>query len=263
MFATRTIDELEIDDEGSFAHVGLYAELKEVLRLAGYRFRVLPQPGTWSRALFLNLTFWSPEGGGDVLADEVLPADVVCHVAWHHLASKAVGGSASALFLGESIASAFDLYLVGRLLGRAPDSAFLETQVPALAEAAQAAGLADDAFEALLGSIAAEPERAFEDLRQLLFDAPTKLAACRDADEALEALVGFEKHRFGALLHHYEISNWVLYTRAYAPKDDDGRAVALDRELREAPVSLDVLEKRWLAGVDGASKARPRRMTRR
>jgi hypothetical protein len=249
----RTIDDLEIEDERSFRHVGLYADLKEVLRRGGYAMRVLPPSlkGRWDRALFLNLTFWGADAGGDVLEAERIPADVVAHAAWHHLAARAFAGGAlpaEALFLGEAIASAFDVYLVGRLLGHAPESSFLETQVPAMAEAAEAAGMVDADFEATLDAIAADPERAFEDLRVLLFDATRALLACDDADQALEALARFDDHRFVALLHRYEISNWVLYAKAYAPRasDDDGRVRAVDDALRNAKVALDWLETHWV-----------------
>jgi hypothetical protein len=182
---TRHLDQLVIEDEASFRHVGLYADLKEVLRRDGYEFRVLPESaeGRWDRALLLNLTFWASGEGGDVLVDDHISADVVAHVAWHHLASRALPSppSAETLFLGEAIASAFDVYLVGRLLGHAPRSTFLATQVPAMAEVAAAAGLSDDGFEALLDRIAGDPERAFEDLRELLYDATNALAACSTA----------------------------------------------------------------------------------
>jgi hypothetical protein len=246
VLSKKTLADLVIDDEISFRHVGLYAELKSALKKAGYAFRVLTND-RWDRALFLNLTFWG--GEGDVLPSARLPADVVAHAAWHSLAARELGPtmSATAMFLGEAIASAFDLYLVGRLLGHAPRSQFLETQVPALAEAAEAAGLEDAAFEAMLGAIAADPERAFEDLRQLLFDATTALYACTDVDRAEAELARFDAHRFGALLHHYELSNWVLYARAHARDvSDDGRAAALDRDLRAARDAIDLLQRRWL-----------------
>jgi hypothetical protein len=253
---TKTIDELEIEDERSFRHVGLYADLKEILRRDGYKVRVLPEglAGRWDRALFLNLTFWGAGEGGDVLDGEQIPADVVAHAAWHHLAARAFGGgaqSAEALFLGEAIASAFDVYLVGRLLGHAPESSFLETQVPAMAEAAQAAGLSDEGFEALLDAVAADPERAFEDLRALLVDATRALVVCQTADEALQALAPFDTgaHRFGALLHRYELSNWVLYARAYAggALGADGRVRELDAALRgKGSGAIDWLAEQWV-----------------
>ena len=251
----RRIDALTIEDERSFRHVGLYADLKEILRLDGYEVRVLPASleGRWDRALFLNLTFWGAGEGGDILDGEQIPADVVAHAAWHHLAARAFGGgaqSAEALFLGEAIASAFDVYLVGRLLGHAPESSFLETQVPAMAEAAQAAGLSDERFEALLDEIAAAPERAFEDLRALLVDATRALLACTSADAALAALAPFDGHRFGPLLHRYELSNWVLYARAYgqAPATAVGAdARDVDAILRaDGVVSIDWLETNWV-----------------
>jgi hypothetical protein len=220
------------------------------LRRDGYRFRVPdPEPASWDRVLFLNLTFWDSAEGGDVLASATIPADVVAHVAWHHLAGKAIGGaSADAMLMGESIASAFDLYLVGRLLGHAPDAGFLETQVPAMAEVAEAAGMGGDAFEALLGEIARDPERAFEDLRALLFDVSTSLLACAGVEAAALALARFEAHRFAPLLHHYELATWILSARAHAPAAHapDPRVRALDAALRSAPVAIDLLEREWL-----------------
>lgn len=266
---TLTIDDLTIDDERSFRHVGLYTDLKEVLRRDRYLFRVPEGGASWDRVLFLNLTFWSPSDPADVLASDHIAADVIAHVAWHHLASRALGlGAAAAggtaapapltadgLLLGEAIASAFDLYLVGRLLGHAPESEFLETQVPAMAEAAEAAGLSPEAFEALLSEVAAGPERAFEDLRSLLFDATTALVRCDSLPRAAELLDGFATRRFGPLLHHYELSTWILHARAHAAAlDPDPAARAVDAALRGAPVSLDWLEERWVR-ADAATAA--------
>lgn len=266
-YSEYLVDQLTIDDESAFRHVGLYGDLKEVLRRAAYRFRVLPATlsGRWDRALLLNLTFWGADAGGDVLVDRHLPADVVAHAAWHHLASRALGGepgepqSPEALFLGEAIASAFDVYLVGRLLGHAPDSVFLETQVPAMADVAAAAGVSAADFAALLHGIADDPERAFAELRELLYDATRTLLTCDSAESALVALAALDRHRFAPLLHRYELSNWVLYARAYgrqqrtrkagaALRRDPSarRAEAVDRALREAPVALDWLTTQWV-----------------
>lgn len=253
-----TLDQLTIEDESTFRIVGLYAELKEVLERAKTTFRVLSgdQRGRWDRALFLNLTFWSAsESGSDVLIDDVLAADVVAHVAWHYLAGKALfpngSPSAEALFFGEAIASAFDLYLVGRVLGRSKSSSFLETQVPAMAEAADAAGLAEEDFEALLASVASNPEQAFEDLRQLLFDASVAMLGCKNADEAYARLEVFDAHRFGALLHHYELANWVLYARAYAPQalGNDSAVRQIDAALRASDDSVEWLRRAWVVPV--------------
>ncbi len=272
-FSEHYIDELTVDDEPSFRPVGLYADLKEVLRRAAYRFRVLPTElaGRWDRALLLNLTFWGADAGGDVLVDRHIPADVVAHAAWHHLAAQVLKGepgtapTPAALFLGEAIASAFDIYLVGRLLGPAPDSSFLETQVPAMAEAAEAAGVSDADFAELLQSIAADPDRAFADLRELLSDATAALMASDSTASALVALAPFDGHRFGALLHRYELSNWVLYARAYGRANPalDARVTEIDRTLREAPVALDWLTTQWvLPALALPSNAPPRRAKR-
>jgi hypothetical protein len=152
------------------------------------------------------------------------------------------------MFLGESIASAFDLYLVGRTLGREDGCGFLETQVPTMAEVAEERGVSAEDFEALLAGVVADPERAFEDLRELLFDVASALARCVDVDGATAVFDRYADHRFAPLLHHFQLSNWVLYAKAYAasPIEDDVAVRAIDRALREAPVALDWLTERWL-----------------
>lgn len=251
-FAKRTLEELSIDDERSFRPVGLYADLRRILVDAKYVFRVLPEAlaGRWDRALLLNLTFWGASEGGDVLDAPRIDADVVAHAAWHHLAGRHLidgpRASADALFLGESIASAFDVYLVGRLLVASPDASFLESQVPAMQDAAEAGGLDEAGFATLLQSLADDPERAFEDLRELLFDATRALFDAPDADAALTALATFDGHRFAPLLSRYELSNWTLYARTYGTAEPDARAREIDRALREAPDAVAWLDERWV-----------------
>jgi hypothetical protein len=247
---------LRIEDERSFRHVGVYDSLNRVL----LRDKVLlwvPRTGAgrarWDRVLFLNLTFWATGEPGVVLENKSIPADVLMHAAWHHVTRRALTrddkatSTYDALFLGEAIASAFDLYLVGRLLGHAPDAAFLETQVPAMADAAEEAGMSTDAFEAMLDEVAKDPERAFEDLRQLLFDACMSLVHQRSVGDAAEAIAAFDGHRFGPLLHHYELSTWILYARAYGQGGEsrDADVQNIDKTLRQAPVALDWLEQHW------------------
>jgi hypothetical protein len=261
-FELRTVDELHVGDERSFQHVALYASLKEVLRRSRYRFQLLPptRPPRADRALLLNLTFWAADAGGDLLVGPSVEADVVAHAAWHHLAARALAPgargaprpSAAALFLGESIASAFDVYLVGRALGHAPRSTFLQTQVPAMADAAAAAGMSGTAFQRLLSGLAADPDGAFCALRELLFDATCALFACKTMQEGYRAITALEGHRFSALLPRYEISNWVLYARAFAGgKASDARVRGIDRILRKHPRPLDWLTEHWVAPALG------------
>ncbi|HMV66303.1 MAG TPA: hypothetical protein PKA64_05595 [Myxococcota bacterium] len=252
MLNSLGLDDLTIRDARAFRHVPLYGRLERLLRDADARFLVPPEgEGSWDRALFLNLTYWA--GGADVLVDASIDADVIAHVAWHHAARRALGrpeGSMSvdAMFLGEAIASAFDLYLVGSTLGRKGRCGFLETQVPAMTEVAEAAGMDPDAFAEELGRVAENPGRAFEDLRALLMDATTALYACRDARAADAALDGLGGRRFGPLLHHYELSTWVLYARAYGDAGEDPAAREVDAGLRAAEDPVGWLSERWLRG---------------
>ena len=269
-----TLDELTIDDEPSVAQVPLYGQLKRALRRSGHRF-LIPGAGaglSWDRALFLNLTYWSgqpaaaravegvegvEDGGADVLCDDHIAADEIGHMAWHHVVGRelarqvpgpAAPPSAEALFFSESIASAFDLYLIGRLLTEAPDSDFITTQVPLIADRAHDAGLSRAAFARLLEAVGREPERAFEDMRALLLDVANALLVCRGPEEAQRALEGFVGHRFEPLLHHFEISNWILYARAYGMHAPGPDAIVrrVDALLRDAPTALGWLAEHWI-----------------
>lgn len=249
-----TLDELVIDDEATFSSLPLYGALKGALQDAGHTFLVLPAGKTprWDRALFLNLTFWG--GGRDVLCDHRISADVVTHVAWHHLAARhfAKDGalSTAALFAGEAIASAFDAYLVGALLRAGAASTFLETQVPAMAQTAEEAGLSSKAFARLLSSMADDPVRAFEDLRQLLVDVTAALYDCGGPEDGHAVLLRFSRHRFAPLLHRFELSNWVLWARAFrrggVDEVNDVDVSAFDAALRKADDALQLLTTAWL-----------------
>jgi hypothetical protein len=256
-FRSVSLDALIIDDEDCFAPLPLYSALKQVLAGADHGF-LIPERGaetSWDRAVFLNLTFWSADSGAEVLCNDHIPADVVAHAAWHHLVGRELGQAvgagpptAAALFFAESIASAFDLYLVGRLLHEAPPSDFITTQVPIMRDVAGDAGLSDSAFASLLEGVCAAPERAFEDLRALLFDATMALWRCRGVTDAAVVLERFEAHRFGALLHHYQLSNWILYARAYAGESPERTRAVLtfDAALRAADDGLTWLGQHWL-----------------
>lgn len=249
-----SLADLLVEDEASFRHVGLYAELKAVVRDLGPTFLVPPEGKTlaWDRALLLNLLYWQP-GTSDVLPSRVIAADVVMHVAWHELANRFVAPSVEGHLLGESIASAFDLYLVGRLLGHSPESDFLETQVARMSEAASDAGVEQDELEALLARASENPERAFEHLRQLLFDVSCALCSVESAERGLQILASFDDHPYAGLLHHFELPTWVLRAKLEAqaaPAQDrpdalrDARAV--DQDLRASGDSVAWLEQAWV-----------------
>ena len=252
-----TLNDLTITDEPAFAALPIYPRLKQVLQTAQYPF-LLPTSDThlsWDRALFLNLTFWQGQQGADVLMDEYISADMVAHVAWHHLANTALQTAtgikeptALSLFMGESIASAFDLYLLGKLLRTAPGCDFITTQVPIISEAADEAGVPERGFTNLLEGVAGDPDRAFEDMRALLMDITQALLPVASAEQAQEIIEDHSGHRFAPLLHHYQISNWLLYARAY---NQPAPALQLEVErvdacLREAPSSLQWLHDNWL-----------------
>jgi len=252
-----TLDKLTILDEPAFLALPVYTRLKRHVIESKYPF-LIPDSHTnfsWDRSLFLNLTFWNGQQGADVLAEDEIQADVVAHVAWHQLTNqqleRAVGThtpSAASMFLGESIASAFDLYVLGKLIRSAPGCDFVTSQVPIMSEATEQAGLPSKGFERLLDGVASDPDQAFEDLRSYLFDITQALLPAVSAEAAQSILEDHEGHRFAPLLHHYQVSNWILYARAYSTTSVQLQAEVerVDAQLRAASSSLVWLEAHWL-----------------
>jgi hypothetical protein len=253
MLETKAIAEITIHDEASFRHVGLYDALKQAMLDRNMCFHLLGEAaGGQDAARLLNLAFWDPSAHAEVLSEAEIEADQLMHNAWHVLAREACGehsGTADALLLGESIASAFDVYLIGRTIGQQPDSSFLQSQVAAMSESAAASGASESEFEDMLGQMAREPERCFEALRQLLFDVSTTLVAASDLQSAAAALAASRDHAMYPLLHHYELPTWVLYARHYASHCEPTPSVrAIDEAMRGSDDSIAWLEARWVAG---------------
>lgn len=253
-FSTVTLDALVIDDERAFSHMELFAPLARIVRDEGLTFRVAP-PGTshatWARALFLNLTFWHGDDASDVLSERRIPADVVAHIAWHHLAKGALASSApsaEAMLLGESVASAFDLYMLGTLLAAGQECDFLVSQMDAITTALEDAGYDERDAALRFEAAASDPASAFESLRALLFDVSTSLLEARSLDEATAVFDRFDAHPDAPLIHHYELSNWILHCKAYAKGDERSAQKARDahERLRAAESSIAWLDERWL-----------------
>ena len=246
-----TLRELRVTGARALRTDRYYPALSSRLLRDRYELRVEPKLDP-NRALLLNLSFWSPGDGADVIASRSIAADVVAHIAWHHVARQALGAAGTTvdgMLLGESIASAFDVYLVGRLLVLDASCEFLRSQIPALSEVAASAGLSAKKFQALLGALARDPEAAFADLRQLLFEVATQLLRARGIDAANAVIESHRRDRFFSLLHHYNVSNWLLHSRAYGPKFSlqvDRRIAALDQAMRGADSELRYLARQWL-----------------
>jgi hypothetical protein len=252
MLEAVTLSALTIRDDAAFAAMEVYGRLKARLTRDGYAFRVPARAHAlaWEETLLLNVVFWNGATGEDVLEDRAIDADVVAHIAWHHVVRQALGeaaDTADGMFLGEAVASAFDLYAAGRLLALGRDVGFLETQLPAMAEALENAGWDATATDALFARVAADPEGSFESLRQLLFDVGTALVRAPDAGAAAAVLRAHASHPLAGLLHHYDVATWLLHARARGADAAVNPAVAaVDAWLRASPVALDAMAEAWL-----------------
>lgn len=254
MLHTVRIDELTIADEGAYAEFPLWTKLRKRLVEHEVDMYLVEADGPlthWADTALINHTVRLPKGATEILHDRVVPADALMHTAWHHAGVAAMGSLASTaegLLLGESVASAFDAFVIGTLLGAESEQpSALDTQVPAMAEVAAAAGGSQEDFEALLHRMAEDPEGSFEELRELLFDVSIGLLYGGTVERAEEVLNGTRGHVFAPILHHYDLSIWVLYARAFgADMKEHASLRKIDAKLREVDKPLEWLVEHWL-----------------
>lgn len=116
-----------------------------------------------------------------------------------------------------------------------------------MADTALDAGLSEEDFEELLQGLARDSDRAFTDSYSLLVDATAALFSADTAEAGHAALAALDQRPLASLLHRFELSNWVLYARAFGDASPDARARRRSiAPFREAPVSLDWLEREWV-----------------
>lgn len=250
MLNRLSLDEVEVVDLDLYRHVAEVEWLLTFARERGLTFATVDPDGpAEDEARVLNLAFWRPGDVAEILDEPYLTADQLAHNTWHAAAERALGPAARTapgLLLAEAVASAFDVYLVGRLIGHHPDAPMLESQVPAMRDSATAAGLDEDEIEAMLTRFVDAPEASFGALWSLLYDVGLALAEAKDAEAAAEVLHRHRDAPLGALLHHYELPTWVLFARAYADAGDASSVASVVTALREAGDPVRWLCESWL-----------------
>ena len=241
--------DLVVDDEQSFETLAEYRALKSALLRSECPFLVTSEADGEQSSRLLNLAYWDPAEFLEVLPEAALSADQFAHNALHYCGHRALGAAACSvegILFVESIASAADIYWLGRLLTEDPYAGFLESQVPAMSEAAESAGVAADEFAGLLQAAAADPSAAFGALRRTLFDTAIALVNATSVDEADEVLRAEAEQPWSALRHHYALSNWVLFARINGDKGAENDAVrSADKRLRESEDPMTDLASMW------------------
>ncbi|MEM1032896.1 MAG: hypothetical protein AAGN82_21300 [Myxococcota bacterium] len=250
MLQRLAFGDIEVIDVERYRHVAEAARLLAAARALDLRFAMVEAGGPGEdEARLINLAFWHPDGVAEVLDEPYLTLDQVAHNVWHVAAARALGEEATrveGLLLAEAVASAFDVYLIGRLLGHEPEAPLLETQVPAMSDAAGAAGRSDAEVAAMFEGFAAAPEESFGQLTQLLFATGRALVDAPDPDAAAEVLRHSRTQPLGCLLHHYELPTWVLFARAYGTEGHAPAAAALAENIERSSDPVTLLCDAWL-----------------
>ncbi len=212
--------ELVIEDEADYRAAGLGRLLAlscGFLERAGVRFGVMPEGRGTAR--LASLLSWQVAERLELLDEACVASDQLVHFALHQMVDRRLGhDDPYAVLLAETIASASDLYLLGKLAATDREPAFLvDTMESFSAWFELYAGDPDD-LERLLASTVADPYAAMRSLCRYLLAATAPLLYPRDERSVTDTLTKAARDRAYPLLHHYNTTNWVLSIRARYPR---------------------------------------------
>ena len=212
-----TIEALEVFEEDRFRRAGieLYDLAFGFLRRTGVQFRILPQGMGLSRVV--NHLIWQADHHLEFLDGKIIHPDQVIHVATHCLLDRLwPEAGPERLLLAETLASATDLYLLGKLMRAGEEATFLEDTLGSFDYYFELYGSTSPPLEELLQTIHDAPFRAMMDLSDYLFRFCLPFLRGTIDEQTLTRSV--EKNQpFYPLIHHYHVTNWILNLRARFP----------------------------------------------
>lgn len=171
-------------------------------------------------ARLLNLSFWHPNHQTEYLDSKELTGDLLIHIACHQLIHLRFGSQDTAYrILGEVLASASDLYLVG-LFAQAVDqeeTEFLAETIESFHFYYETYGSLT-ALESVLEQCIEHPFETFTSLALYLNEFVQALLF--PAAEMERVLADLSKSPFYPLVHHYHLANWVVSLRGSQPPNE-------------------------------------------
>ncbi len=232
----RSIDRLQIAEAGRFGRAGVTLLEKAValLRAEGTLFLPLGNNGL---SRLMNLLYWRAEAKREYVDGESVYADQVVHFALHQLVATRVSANHPRVDLfAECLASAADVYLMGKLIQAGIESEFMQETLTSFGAYYEMYAQDERHFQRLLEQTGETPFTSMLELIDYLERFCLVLLKPGEADAAQAELLPMTAHFFYPLVHHYHVANWVLTLR-------DRRSDGL-----EAPTGLGELRARIFAG---------------
>ena len=211
-----TLEEMAVVEEDAFRRAGL--DLLGHSRRMLKDLRIARVPEGRGIARLVNLLQWDVGEHMEYLDGEVVAADQVVHFAMHHIWDQKLGSDHPLKMLfAECMASASDIYLVGKLSHAGEETDFLADTLESFGSYFEMYS-SEEELEELVIQVVEEPFETMIEAARYLFE----LGSCLlEQVIDMDKLILFQDHLFYPLAHHYNISNWVLTIRNRFPNNPD------------------------------------------
>lgn len=212
------LSDLDILEEAAFDRAGLTL-LEPCLELLS-DLDVVCFPKGRGLGRLVNLLQWQVDQQLEYLDGDAVAADQVVHFALHHLWHRRIGSDHPFdLLFAECMASASDLYLLGKLSNGGEETDFLVDTLDSFGSYYEIYS-SESRLEKLVARILENPYQTMSAAVDYLFRLGVALLS---PQINLEALARFQDDLLYPLAHHYNISNWILTIRNRFPGSPDAR----------------------------------------
>jgi hypothetical protein len=209
----RGIDGIDILEREIYTKAEIDLLRLSLKMLANHRFAVIAEGRGMAR--LLNLLCWDAASGTEFLDDQEMPADQAIHMAIHQVIERDLGSTTPEhMLLAETIASASDLYLLGKLAKAGEETAFVTETMESFSFYYETYAAKAEHLETLLQAVLTSPFMAMSQVADFLFETGLLLFQPLSNAEALRACTA---HAFYPLIHHYNITNWIMAIRERHP----------------------------------------------
>ena len=180
-------------------------------------------------ARIANLLLWEAGKGQEFIDGHGIYADQLIHSAIHQLLEHVLGSKHPLnMLFAECLASASDIYLLGKLSQAGQETDFLHDTLESYGSYYELYAHQDEDFVTTLNAIRRKPFETMIALADYLFEFCEPLLYPQTVRDSTLPLVMAERCHFYPLVHHYNISNWILTIRGKHAKPPSAPPAALD-----------------------------------
>lgn len=230
----QPIEELPVLERDAFLEAGidLLTYCERVLRAKKVGAVVLDSaPGV---ARIINLLSWSVNDRREYLDQPEVFADQVIHFAAHQVVAEVWGAETPASMLfAEAVASACDLYCLGKLSAAGVETEFMADTLASFADYYEQYAAEEEDYESVLERLLEGPHEAMAELAEFLYDTGAQLCRAKDEAEMAEVLIPLADEIWYPMLFHYQVVHWQHDVTRRFPRQEEREETDAERECEE------------------------------